>query len=613
MPATVPAPIGYHDGSITTPRPVGAPRIRFPYKNWGGPPDTTAKVIERDYVVKPANYEICQRLGKYPYSNRLIHTDNLALWAYVISGTGVAPVLTPGFLGPTGLLDGWRLQLDRGAGGTTSDQSIFYDGVGSLANPHNHAQAFWLKSNTGIIQKVYYDDRSPSSSPRVLSVPPVWTKFTYLQVMGFASSLLMIQNVGGGVVAQVVDILIAQPQFDVDTVIAPYIETGATAGTVSTPDTYPGDPKAYLVVETDYTLTPLMRGKFTRIFATIPADQVKYEMRPFSRPSMHGFRSSSYWGVSFDNDATTWLFAVRKAKSLTGAIPADTVARAGTYVGSGAIPRTAKAYTPDALGGGDQVSIVGGSGTYILIASSSDAAIQAAIPGATGLTGVSCTKDATKITVNWVGGTFKTAGLFAGNVSVDSTANSVTITRLQTSDHALSSDAPGNTDTAALTDTASVPPSIRAFTTTAPHGGVVGDHVAFFKGDKIVAMSKAILVSGSSFSCWLADVPGKDFDWDTVVFSSGAAVRYVNGVKDCTIKITYKHYLPDVSPGITTAADIPSTPLYLDPAAWIGALTTPLAYAAIAAQLDPYEGNMQVKRIEEVQMADALEARDVNA
>src|SRR5690606_13897984 len=105
---------------------------------------------------------------------------------------------------------------------------------------------------------------------------------------------------------------------------------------------------------------------------------------------------------------------------------------------------------------------------------------------------------------------------------------------------AQSTDAPNIIDTAALSDahaiTESYLPTIstRVFGTSAAHGTAVGEWVAFYVGDRIIALSRVLAVpTSSTFTVPLADVAGDGFYASHVVFSGGAALRYVNGPKAC--------------------------------------------------------------------------------
>jgi hypothetical protein len=84
----------------------------------------------------------------------------------------------------------------------------------------------------------------------------------------------------------------------------------------------------------------------------------------------------------------------------------------------------------------------------------------------------------------------------------------------------------------------------------------------------------------------------------------------VNGPKECSVKRTTKFYLPGVTGGITTGADIPVVSTYADPLGWLSKIVSADNYVAVAtSDLTAFAGPILMKSYDEVQMSDALESR----
>ncbi len=90
--------------------------------------------------------------------------DNAA-WTTLIGGTGVTPVLTANAgTAPDGTNTAYRLQANRGAGNTVTDQSTLRQQITGLSNPHAGSLSIWVKSNTGVDQTVYFRNVDASAS-----------------------------------------------------------------------------------------------------------------------------------------------------------------------------------------------------------------------------------------------------------------------------------------------------------------------------------------------------------------------------------------------------------------------------------------------------------------
>lgn len=439
-----------------------------------------------------------------------------------------------------------------------------------------------------------------------LYVPPPGMETTVVPVIGFPFAMGQIPDT-------------TTKEYRRDFIVNPATYTPRIAvRTAGVPDSDPSNASAYLCEE---TLPEYLNERFAtvkRTFCMIPGDQVSYTSRSFSRPNLHGIKVGSYYGVSFDDGKTSWLFAARKAIAPGGiaSITASSATRSGTITRTGTNPSNKEARTPDALPSSVITFSVSTGSTGNTISANASAATWLSVMSIHGISGTASSTPGQTVLRRTSGNSITSIECSDPSVVISgSPLGDLVISRIQTSAYSDTTETVSESESQNITETYSVDGSVRRFTTSASHGGNAGDYVVFWKGDKIVAMSNVVAVpTSTTFDVPLSAVAGKDFSADYVGFSSAAAVRYVNGQKDCTIKVIQKFYLPGVTPGIATGADIPTTPLFADAIGWLTAISSGMSYAAIAvADVKSWKGPILVKTIEEVQMSDALESRSVNA
>lgn len=383
-----------------------------------------------------------------------------------------------------------------------------------------------------------------------------------------------------------------------------YVQTVAATASVSAPSTDQfdantnPDPFAFLVYESSPEDGALDLGlcEFNRLYARIPATQVQYTSRTVSRPVMDDVFSGSSYAVSFDNGVTSSRFDSRSAISVIGTLPTPQISVTATR------PFVLAAITPDTWPIAN-VTIKGGSGTQVFSVANDASSIKSICETGTGLT-VSVVKTYTAITISILTGTLAFIECTDSGVSLEPGSAGFTVVRLQTTSRT------EGTETVTQTENLTPPTSTRSFTCSASHGGSAGQQIVFWNGNRIVARSIAATASGSVVTCPIDDVPGKDFFATHVGFAPLAAVRYVNGQKNCSIKRTTLFYMPGYTSGITTGADIPNFPVYTDPTSWLGVLVAGTAYAAIevsAIEFWPVAGPIYQQTTDEVQMSDAID------
>lgn len=417
------------------------------------------------------------------------------------------------------------------------------------------------------------------------------------------------------------------PQLEVGSTPGPLIITPSTSSvTVSVPDVdaianptaQQPDPFAFLSSESGLAPVGGATFRYSRTYARLPAEQYDPLSKYFSRPSLDDVTNGSYYGVSFDGGITSHLFALADhvAISAIAAITATTRTRTGTITRTGTNPTAVGSRSPGQLPSFSATVDGPTVGTSNFVNTSTAAAIRTAFTSQ-GLTDVNATKTDYAITVSWSG---ECSVNFTGNALVEGGGNSLTIRAPEVSDTTTDTETIAESETQNISESLSVDDSVRQFTTTSAHSAAVGDRVAFYLEDRVIA--RAIVTttpSSTSFTVPLDAVDGKDFKADTCVFSSAAEVRLVNGGKDCTARRRHRFYLPGYTSGITTRDDVPNFDTVTDPIAWLGVIAayhvSPSAatYAVIETEeLVRYQGGPILdKAVIEVQVADAYQTRAV--
>ena len=379
-------------------------------------------------------------------------------------------------------------------------------------------------------------------------------------------------------------------------------------------NTFPGDAvfaanaNAYLVDESISQATGAIYN-FSRKWSTIPINQILPSTRYYNRPIMDNVFSGTSYAATFDDGVTSHVFTSRISIQSISAIAADTSTNSTTIsgTGGGSVPVTSATFSPDLLPG-TLITGYSSAGYFFFNLNSGAANIRSSMNA--GAFDVSVTASTTSVSISVISGTLYSIDCVVNTVDVIGAGSTYTLTRRQTTSYLNNTQSPDTTlaQTRSATDTYNVPASNRTIYANS-HGGVVGDKVVLWNGNFIVAKGAVLTAAADSFTVDLTAVPGANFTANYCGFSSDANACYVNGPKICTVKRTQQFYLPGVTPGITTFADIPTQTIYTDPTSWLGRIiAVPTGYATIeVSDLSAWSGPILMQEIDQVQMEDAID------
>lgn len=597
----------YTDGTFTTARQNGPRRISYPFIN-APIPDGYAIDYERDMVVLAANFSPTVN-ARTNYTNSQQQSNvftNSSIWlkedavltANVLANpwngnVSVARVNENATTAPHGLQgSGTYPQLSL-----TSISAIVRGGLGrdwiylvTVGEGGTEPRAFFNVTSGTVGTAI-----GCTSKITALGNSFFWAQLDYTpSSTGFFH---VYASTGDNVVANYAGdtakgFYIAQAQFTQGAATGPLILTTTVARTVTVPNLESGetlqglDPFAFAVEETPLT-TSRGSAEFKRSYSRVPSPQIVPSSKYFDRPVMDDvFIASTAWAVSFDElQNFSWVFTSRKTVSSVGAVTLGT-----TPIDAAAQPIAA--LTSDTFSVTDSAS-----STQTLALNTAVSSIYSTLASMT-ITGLSVTGGYDFLKVAWATNV-KYISTSSQNVTVDGSVSSGSITFQQLRP----------AQTAADTQKPNQNPSLRTINCTG-HGGVVGDKVVFWNGNKIVAKSIVMAVaSADAFSVIAADVDGKDIVITDCGMSSDAAACYVNGPKVCTTRHTTSFYLPGYTLGIATYADIPTVTVYSDPVSWLGRIiAAPTGFAAIeVSDVTQWKGAILQQEIVEIQMDDALD------
>lgn len=127
-----------------------------------------------------------QIMSQFPRTNLVKQSQAIdqSPWTTSFGGTGSAPAITANYTtAPDSTNTADRLQLNKGAGGTSADRSaLLQAGIATTAG-NSYAMSVWLKTNDSSTITIKFEWGSTSAG-QILTVTPVWQRFTMVKVAG---------------------------------------------------------------------------------------------------------------------------------------------------------------------------------------------------------------------------------------------------------------------------------------------------------------------------------------------------------------------------------------------------------------------------------------------
>ena len=359
-------------------------------------------------------------------------------------------------------------------------------------------------------------------------------------------------------------------QYEADFLITP--SAYAPAAALST---WPGDAalsantSAYLVEESAPD-TGMGVYSVRRKYSTIPGTQTNYSSRWFIRPDMSGLKSGSSYFASYDNGKSTHKHTSRKA------VQGSSITQ-GKTVGA-ALPSTNITCTDS------------GAHTATFAANATKATIDAQLANLTSLIAPYSVTDGSNLTIYWrtqVGTSMTSITAAAATVDIKTLNGSCFITAL------------GNTTTADLT-----------LLYCPSHGASVGEKCGLWNGDTLVHTgSVAGVTDSNNITILISDMSSPDFNITHATFAASASVRYANGSKMVRVKEVKEFYLPTITGGISTYADIPVVTTYTSPQSWADQIVAASTYVAIdSGNVEQWAGPIYYRETVSCLMSSAVES-----
>lgn len=595
-------PAFYNDGQWTTGFQVGADLVRYPFVNYPTP-DVYARTTKLSFRILPANYSPLMGT-RTSYTNLILQSESLTTtWtATNLTVTGSARANPSNgtvnmFKGLETVTNGQHY-ITQAFTFTASSYTFGIFVAGGLGRDNQYLRindgtsdhACFFNTTTGTVGTAsggavgaMYAQSDGSYLLTITATCAAGSGGVFVQSASDSSTVSYAGDVTKGFYAWGASLFLGS--------LGPYITTTSVAKTISSPDFQVDvDPFAYLAWESELYIDQIQRAAFSRIYSRIPSQQTKFSSALIVRPVMHDIVSGTAYAVSFDEGATSHVFTSRKTVTVVGDLTG------GTQV---AVAAQAFGTMP-----GTSFTIVDStSATASPNLNTAAAALQTSLAGAlSGLTSVQCTTTNNSLTISWIGevisiGTVSTAVTITGGAGVN---GSVTFTA----------------NNAEVTDVQGQAVPSRILTSTA-HGASAGYMVALWNGNKLVGTTRVIAVTTDTFTvpCESGPLAASDVVITNAGFAPQAANRYVNGPITVTTKEVEDFYLPGVSGGITTPADIPLITPKLDPISWLGEIVAASTYAATeGSKLEQWEETIiYVQTNVSCQMSDALDTVAVGA
>ncbi len=590
-------PRQFTDGDYTAIEQVDGKRLDFPFTE-SPSPDRFAKATERDMEVATDSY-VPRTPTRTSYTNLLLRSEAIDNASWTKTNTTVTADATTA---PDGQVTmDWLKESAANAVHTVGQAA-------AVAATAANLSVFAQSAGRDYLQLKFTDSAAATFSAffdlalgRVFSMAANTT--AVIQAMGdsqFRCSIAFTPAAGSGTSLVSISTDGSTTSYAGDTAkglylwgfdlknaaaVGPYISTTTVSRAMSSPDVDVDDPLQYLVTESKPRAMEANVLQLTRGFARIPAAQVTYGNAAFTRPVLDDIFSGSTYAATLDKGVSSTLWTSRKTVTVVGPVTLATQ----TTTNNDAVPNLRS--------NGLSVTLkLGGVGPTAIDFSGSADTIEGLLLAAFG--GVTFSVIASESTVDFTTSspTVHSVNCNTAGWQISGSGNAYSVTPTTASTPATSVISP------------SANQSYRTFTTSAAHGFVAGDLLALWLGNRVVARTFVMAVpTTTTLRVPLADVNGADFLCDRAAVSA-AGTRYVNGVKYCSARLTQSFYIPGVSVGITTPADIPQPDVIMSAQGWLDIIVAGTAYGAIqVSELDSWRGPIYAQTVTEIQVADALE------
>lgn len=143
---------------------------------------TTAYVADNEGILRQAAIGEARFQGARRVRNWVPKSEAFtdASWQKLQSGTGVAPNVTAGFIGPTGAANACRAQFSLGATPVSALSRLFLGNLLPAVNGRS-SKSVWVKSNTGANQSIYINGDGGAFA--LITATAAWQRF------GFSDSI----------------------------------------------------------------------------------------------------------------------------------------------------------------------------------------------------------------------------------------------------------------------------------------------------------------------------------------------------------------------------------------------------------------------------------------
>lgn len=284
-------PTFYNDGSWTAGFQVGASKPTWPYLNDVSPPNVSSRITELNYRILPANYS--------PLIGARTTYTNLLLQSSAFTTTWTATNVTPTAAGranpDTGEVDMFKV-LETTANAehyvsqtyasfTAASYVLSFFVVGGLGRDY-----VYVKANDGASSFTCFFNvttgavgTASGATGSILAMPDGSYRCTIVFTAASGSGYARIQSASDASTISFTGdaakgFYVWGAQLELASAVGPYIPTTTVSRSISSPSWLPAvDTFAYLAYESDMSIDQLQRASFSRRYARIPPTTYLYE------------------------------------------------------------------------------------------------------------------------------------------------------------------------------------------------------------------------------------------------------------------------------------------------------------------------------------------------